>query len=159
MKVIFLDFDGVLNSTIYDRTRDLTKNTSIDETRLPLLKQIIDTTNAKIVLSTSWRRHWNQDNTLCDEIGLWINQLFSKYELKIYDKTPYLHFGVGRKNEILDWLKYSIEPIESYVILDDYAFGWEELSDKLVKTSSTIGRGLEQEHVEKCIAILNDDRW
>jgi len=156
MKVIFLDFDGVLNSTIYDRTRDLAKNTSIDETRLPLLKQIIDTTNAKIVLSTSWRRHWNQDNTLCDEIGLWINQLFSKYELKIYDKTPYLHFGVGRKNEILDWLKYSIEPIESYVILDDYAFGWEELSNKLVKTSPNVGRGLELEHVEKCIAILND---
>lgn len=157
MKVIFLDFDGVLNSAIYDRTRDLTKNTSIDETRLPLLKQIIDTTNAKIVLSTSWRRHWNQDNTLCDEIGLWINQLFSKYELKIYDKTPYLHFGVGRKNEILDWLKYSIEPIESYVILDDYAFGWEELSNKLVKTSPNVGRGLELEHVEKCISILNNN--
>ena len=80
--------------------------------------------------------------------------IVSKYELKIYDKTPYLHFGVGRKNEILDWLKYSIEPIESYVILDDYAFGWEELSNKLVKTSPNVGRGLELEHVEKCISIL-----
>lgn len=57
MRVIFLDFDGVLNSAVYDRTRDLTKNTSIDETRLPLLKQIVDRTNAKIVLSTSWRKH------------------------------------------------------------------------------------------------------
>ena len=157
MKVIFLDFDGVLNSTIYDRTRDLTKNTSIDETRLPLLKQIVDRTNAKIVLSTSWRRHWSPNIALCDDVGLWINKLFSSHGLEIYDKTPHLHFGAGRKNEILDWLKYSIEPVESYVILDDYAFGWEDLSDKLVKTSPTIGLGLEQEHIEKCIFILNNN--
>lgn len=157
MKVIFLDFDGVLNSAIYDRMRDLTKNTSIDETRLPLLKQIVDRTNARIVLSTSWRKHWDPNIALCDDVGLWINELFSRYGLEIYDKTPYLHFGAGRKNEIIDWIKYSIEPIESYVILDDYAFGWEELSDKLVKTSPTIGRGLEQEHIEKCISILNNN--
>ncbi len=157
MKIIFLDFDGVLNSEIYDRTREYTSNTSIDETRLELLKEIVDKTNAKIVLSTSWREHWNKEIDSCDEVGLWINQLFSKHGLEIYDKTPYLHFGAGRKKEILDWLKYSIEPVEKFVILDDYAFGWEELSDKLVKTSPAVGRGLEAEHVKKCISILNDN--
>lgn len=81
--------------------------------------------------------------------------MFAKYGLQIYDKTPYLSFGVGSKNEVLDWIMYSFEPVESYVILDDYAFGWEKISDKLVKTSPCVGRGLEQEHVVKCIAILN----
>jgi len=58
MKVIFLDFDGVLNSVKYDRKRDWNKLTFIDESRLPLLKQIVDSTGAVIVLSTTWRNHW-----------------------------------------------------------------------------------------------------
>ena len=63
MRIIFLDFDGVLNSVKYDRERDITINTNLDESRLPLLKQLVDVTQAKIVLSTSWRRHWNPNLT------------------------------------------------------------------------------------------------
>ena len=51
MKVIFLDIDGVLNSSAYDRKRDWDKLTNIDESRLPLVKRIVDETGAKIVLS------------------------------------------------------------------------------------------------------------
>lgn len=157
MKVIFLDFDGVLNSKAYDKTRDFGDKTFIDETRLPLLKQIVDKTNAKIVLSTSWRSHWAKDDALCDEVGMYINELFSKYGLKIYDKTSCELFGYERKNEILDWIKHSKESIENFIILDDCAFGWEELSDNLVKTSPTFGQGLEPEHVERCVFILRNN--
>ena len=156
MKIVFLDFDGVLNSVIYDRERDMSTNTNIDESRVCLLKQIIDETNAKIVLSTSWRRHWDKNIENCDNIGVWINTIFSKYGLQIYDKTPYLSIGAGRKAEILSWIEFFSEPIKSYVILDDYALGWEELSDRLVKTSPYIGRGLEKEHVKRAIEILNN---
>lgn len=157
MKVIFLDFDGVLNSTKYDRERDMTLNTNIDESRLPLLKQIVEATKAKIVLSTSWRRHWNKNANDCDDVGLWINAVFAKHGLEIYGKTPQLHFGTGRKAEVLSWLEFPPETVESFVILDDYALGWEELGERLVKTSPYIGRGLEKEHVEKAIKILTED--
>ena len=60
IKVIFLDIDGVLNSLAYDRGRK-ENDGNIDETRLPLIKQIVDETQAKIVLSSSWRTHWNKD--------------------------------------------------------------------------------------------------
>lgn len=57
MKVIFLDIDGVLNSRTYDRKRNWNEQTDIDETRLPLIKEIVDATDAKIVLSSTWRQH------------------------------------------------------------------------------------------------------
>ena len=154
MTVVFLDFDGVLNSAKYDEERDKTRNTNIDESRLPYLKRIVEKTGAKIVLTTSWREHWNKNEADCDDVGVWLNALFEKYGLKIYDKTPRLHFGAGRKAEVFSWLEYPPEKIENYVIIDDYGFAWEELGDKLVKTSPYIGRGLEEEHVRKAIEIL-----
>ena len=157
MKIIFLDFDGVLNSAQYDRERDMTTNTNIDESRLPLLKHIVDATQAKIVLSTSWRHHWNKNISACDDVGLWINTIFKKYGMEIYGKTPQLHLGAGRKAEIVSWLEFPPEKVESFVILDDYGFGWEELGERLVKTSPYIGKGLEKEHVEKAIKILTKD--
>lgn len=81
MKILFLDIDGVLNSREYDRKRNWNEQTDIDETRLPLVKEIIDKTGAKIVLISTWRSHWNRDVNLCDEDGMYINRLFSKYGL------------------------------------------------------------------------------
>ena len=158
MKVIFLDFDGVLNSAQYDKIRDVSSNTNLDETRMPLLKQIVDATGAVIVLSTSWRSHWSKKESECTPIGGWINATFAKYGMAIYDKTPQLSFQAGRQKEILSWLEYPPERVDSYVILDDDGLGWGKLSDRLIKTSPHIGKGLEEEHVQKAIAILNGMR-
>lgn len=79
MKVVFLGIDGVLNSAAYDRQRDWTKRTYIDKTRLPLLKQIVDATGAEIVLSSTWREHWNKLPELCDEDGKYISECFAEY--------------------------------------------------------------------------------
>ena len=155
MKVVFLDFDGVLNSRKYDNERDLTKNTNIDESRLPLLKQIIDETDAKIVLSTSWRKHWEKNSCDCDETGTWINELFFKYGMKIYDKTPTFDYTNARSKEIKSWLDNCSQKVKSFVILDDIFFGWDDLFDNLVQTNPYIGRGLEVVHVKKAIEILN----
>lgn len=51
MKVIFLDFDGVMN-TFNDKI--------LQDDKLALLAEIVDKTQAKIVLSTSWREHWEK---------------------------------------------------------------------------------------------------
>ena len=60
MKVIFLDIDGVLNSRAYDRKRNWDELTNIDESRLPLVKNIVDETGARIVLSSTWKTHWDK---------------------------------------------------------------------------------------------------
>ena len=58
MKALFLDFDGVLNTEKYLALYGA-EGVVIDPARLELLKEIIDATGAKIVLSTSWREHWS----------------------------------------------------------------------------------------------------
>lgn len=156
MKILFLDIDGVLNSREYDRKRNWNEQTDIDETRLPLVKEIIDKTGAKIVLISTWRNHWDRDESLCDEDGMYINRLFSKYGLAICDKTPDLGLLSKRKDEVKAWLAEHTGEVESFVILDDYRFGWDDLSDFYIHTNPNYGLGLEEEHVEKAIALLND---
>ena len=155
MKVIFLDIDGVLNSRAYDRKRDLDKLSNIDETRLPFIKKIVDMTDAKIVLSSSWRQHWNKESTRCDDAGRYINKTFAKVDLSIYDKTPDHGIRAFRREEISEWLKEAKEDVETFVIIDDYRYGWGELSDHLVKTEPNFGLGIEEEQVEQAIHILN----
>ena len=139
MKILFLDIDGVLNSREYDRKRNWNEQTDIDETRLPLVKEIIDKTGAKIVLISTWRSHWNRDESLCDEDGKYINRLFSKYGLTIYDKTPDLGLLSKRKDEVKAWLAEHTGEVERFVILDDYRFGWDDLSDFYVHTNPNYG--------------------
>jgi len=153
MNTIFLDIDGVLNSVSYDQQRTLEQG-NIDETRLPLLKQIVDETQALIVLSSSWRKHWEKDLSQCDDVGKEIDELFAKYQLQIYDKTQCLPDN-DRAEEIRTWVSQHND-VNAYVILDDIAFGWGELTPHLVKTNYRIGRGLESKHVQKAIDILSN---
>ena len=155
MKIIFLDIDGVLNSVQYDRSRT-SEQGNIDETRLPLLKNIVDETNALIVLSSSWRKHWEKESQLCDNVGKDLNSIFSQYQLSVFDKTPCLESN-DRAEEIRMWLSVNSETT-AFVILDDIAFGWgDDLQEHLVKTNCRIGRGLENLHVDKAIELLNEN--
>ena len=122
MKVIFLDLDGVLNSRAYDRKRNWDELTAIDETRLPILKSIVEATGAKIVFSSTWRVHWNKDLKECDGDGVYIVETFAKFGLEIYDKTPDLGLYAERRDEIKSWLEGAGEEIESFVIIDDYRY-------------------------------------
>ena len=152
MKVVFIDIDGVLNSVQYDRQRTVEQG-NIDETRLQLLKELVDTTKARIVLTSSWRKHWEKDIAQCDAIGKEINEVFSKYQLAIYDKTECLPSN-DRADEVRTWLKHQGE-IEEYVIFDDIAFGWgDDLQDHLIKTNPRIGYALEAKHIHKAIKLL-----
>ena len=155
MKVIFLDLDGVLNSHSYDRRRNWNELTAIDETRLPILKSIVDATGAKIVFSSTWREHWDKDLEKCDVDGVYIVETFAKYGLEIYDKTPNLGICAERRDEIKSWLEGAAD-IESFVIIDDYRYNWGELAKNFVKTNPNFGLGLEEEHAKIAIEILNN---
>ena len=153
MKLIFLDFDAVLNSYRYDKQRGCNDG-NIDETRMPILFRIVaQTGGADIVLSTSWRKHWSADPNEIDFIGKEIEALFQKYGLKILDKTP-VSENNDRAQEIRMWL--TDHPyVENFVILDDIRFGWGDLQPHVINTNYRIGRGLEESHMEAAIKLLN----
>ena len=152
MKVIFLDVDGVLNSIKdYDEHYKDSENKPIlyddvEERPLLLLKELVDKTGAKIVVSSSWRKI----EKLYHKLG---NALY-EYGMRIYDVTPY-RYNKDRSDEIYEWL-YD-KNIESFVILDDDNFKFEEsgLGKYLIKT--TYDDGLRTEHIEKAIKILNGE--
>lgn len=115
MKVIFLDFDGVLNSNQYNASH-WSPGVLIDPSRMILLKRLVDAANAEIVLSTSWKEHWNQDESLCDETGIIINQIFREHSLKIFDKIP--DTERDRAAGIIKWLSKHPDA-ERFAVIDD----------------------------------------
>ena len=150
MKIIFLDFDGVLNSAKYLRGRE-EYGVVIDPARMVLLKQIADATGAKIVLSTSWREHWSKNQTECNGTGVLINNIFSNFGLQILDKTPMLR--TAREAEIKSWLDDHPE-VENFVVLDDRLMCAPFLEGHFVKTSYYF-HGLDETDTQKAIDILN----
>lgn len=150
MKVIFLDIDGVLNSEQYIRECDGC-GIVIDPSKMVLLKQIVDATDAKIVLSTSWREHWSKDAAQCDSTGVLMNSVFGAYGMQIFDKTLQLH--TRRETEIKSWLDKNPD-VKKYVVLDDMLLSGAFLTGHFVKTSSYFG-GLDEMDVRNAIGILN----
>lgn len=111
MKVVFLDIDGVLNShrTVianggYPHTTRGHERDMFDDTALKLIRGIVRTAGAQIVLSSTWRKFpdW-------EEIGPGL-------DLPIIDRTPSL--SGTRGEEIADWLRRHTE-VERYAIIDD----------------------------------------
>ena len=150
LKIIFLDFDGVLNSAKY-RAGHPAYGVIIDPIRMALLKQIVDATHAKIVLSTSWREHWSNTSSECDDTGGQINHLFKTYGLQIFDKTPKLH--EKRETEIKTWLDEHPE-VDNFVVLDDMFLSADYLKGHFVKTSNYFD-GLVETDTQQAISILN----
>ncbi len=148
MKILFLDFDGVLNTQEY---RDVhgSSGAGIDRARLSLIKKIVDATEAKIVLITSLRVYWDKNPDKCDYFGKVINGVFAEYGLEIYDKTPVSDSG-KREDEILEWIVDNPE-IKNYVVIDDGVLFARFLVGHIVQPKD----GIEKEHAEKAIEILN----
>ena len=93
MKVIFLDIDGVLNGRRFV-PKDDKVGVLIDDTRLDLIKQVVDAIGAKIVLSSSWREHWEKNEIECDDVGKEINKNYSAEEQQNYGAV-----GIGNRTD------------------------------------------------------------
>lgn len=146
MKVIFLDFDGVLNSNKYFINSTENQPFFLEDEKMELLKNIINETNAKIVLSTSWREIWGIDL----EISKKLKEYFDSYNIDIFDVTPCINYN--RVDEINFWIKQ--HKIRSFVILDDITGPWYNLESNVIVTNIDF-QGLTEEHVKKAINILN----
>ena len=145
MKVIFLDFDGVLNSNTFFINSKEKQPFFLEDDKMLLLKEIIDATDAKVVLSTSWREVWGLDL----EISNKLKEYFDSFEINIFDVTECINYD--RFTEISAWIKH--HDIESFVILDDITGPWYELEDYAVITNSDFN-GLTKKDVEQAIKIL-----
>ena len=138
-KIIFLDIDGVLNDgfTILGTGKDFPTKDHLD-----CLKQIVDATNAEIVLSSSWRYYPEYKND--------VKNALRNVQLQFIYVTKEL--PKGRDAEVREWLSRHPE-VENYLILDDLNEFSDELKEHQVLTA--FATGLLPEHVKKAIDILN----
>ena len=144
MKVIFLDFNGVLD------TNEEMDVINIDN--LYRLKRIVDETGSVVVISSSLKDYYYYTGKYSKMLEYLISTLES-VGIDVIGLTPKLR---TREEEINSYLMNHLD-IDGYVILDD-DYEMESLSDHLVKLDNQIipGQvGLEDKHVDKAISILN----
>jgi hypothetical protein len=159
MKVIFLDFDGVLNHLDHFRATSGKRSSEaegLDIECVKRLNRIIEATGAKVCVSSTWRL----GKTLCGLRDILNDRGFVG---KVVGKTPELR-GVSpagtpqeRGDEIQRWINDWTRPtrgVDSFVILDDDS-DMAHLKHLLVQTSFHDG-GLLDCHVERAIRILNN---
>ena len=145
MKVIFLDVDGVLNNDGYfERTKNEKQNRiELDDENIKCLKEIIDLTGAKVVVTSTWK-----------ELRIY-NELISylkSFGIEVYDKT--VHMSYNRGDEIREYL--STHEIDNFIILDDEIFkDFNELILHLVKTDFYNG-GLTEQHKTLALKLMNN---
>ncbi len=146
MKVIFLDFNGILDTW---ENFDV-----IDPSNLERLKKIVAFTGAKVVISSSIKRNYVRTGVKGPNLTMLIDVLLEN-EIDVLGVTPNLDC---REDEILAYLDEHSE-IERYVILDD-DYDMERLSNHLIKLPSQMSgptqRGLEDVHVMQAIMILGE---
>lgn len=131
MNIIFLDIDGVLESIEwrvekFNEVGHVVRGKDrLDPICLNNLKTIVNTTNAKIVLTSSWK--------LLELDMILITQIFNDYNLKIYDVTN--HYPDYRGKEIRDWLS-NHKNVDNFIIIDDEIFkDYNGLEKHIIKTS------------------------
>lgn len=144
IKVLFLDFDGVLTSDAYTqkcvlehRRENLFGIDWFDPDCIAVLRKIVDETGAVIVISSSWRE-LGRDKLLY----LW-RELDMPGEL--YGTTP--EWVLTKKESIEQWL--SDNECDAFVILDDDLLGLQNQ----VKTDPR--KGLMLEDVSSIVDVLN----
>lgn len=149
MKIIFLDWDGVLNNRPYfvehkmSLVKALTNATpAFDPAAVERLNDLVAATGAWVVISSSWRN----GRSLTSLRGHLARRGFRGY---VYGKTPDLP-GRERGDEIRQWLdRHPL--VTSFVVLDDDA-DMTAVRENFVQTS--MDTGLTDDHVTAAIALL-----
>ena len=160
MKVIFLDFDGVLNSQgsfIYESNRRKKHkeqgvkgqvNETLCNVNTANFQYVLDQyPEVKIVISSTWREIHELD---------WLRAKLESYHVdgsRVIDRTPKDYKDANRGLEIQQWLDLHPE-VTHYVIIDDNDWGIIEAhpSQKFVRTSWA--SGFTFDHAEELSAKL-----
>ena len=163
--IIFLDVDGVLNSSAYFEANKGKGRIEINDFHLKMLAKIYHTCDAKIVLSSSWRELDDPSDIHVYWMYEYLVNELARYGMEIIDKTPYVENN--RPLEIKTWLDNHVDKDDiRFVSLDD---DWSKehydeygIGDCLVQTkffcNDVSEGGLQQEHVDKAIEILKGEK-
>ena len=155
MKIIFLDFDGVMDTAYYDHVLSKlrlpgndTFGTIFDPDCVQNLKKIIEKTGADIVVSSSWKHFM----TYKDFIDMWEFRGLPGF---VTDVTPTPDIRRNRGDEIDAWLEECNVECQ-YVIIDDLDatnFNDHQIPRLLVVNPFN---GLDEDTAEKAISLLNN---
>ena len=143
MKVIFLDFNGVLDT--YENMD------TIDEINLHILINAIKKTEAKVVITSSNK---NVFYRIGKHNKIMINLLntLKQNNIEILGITKYLN---TREEEILDYLKTHPQITHYCILDDDYIF--ESMKEHQIKLTNQNdgGNGLQETSIEEIVRKLN----
>jgi hypothetical protein len=139
-RVLFLDFDDVLNTATTLARGELFEGTNIDA-----LNAVIDQTDVAIVVTSTWRL-----GATGEELEELLVNAGVHTRGRVVGATPFLNDRT-RGAEISAWLQQSPQPVESFVILDDRS-DMDFLQERLVQTDPQYG--LVSDQVEEIVARL-----
>ena len=159
-KIIFLDFDGVLNTCWWERKIPVDKyGYAFDPHAVANLAKIIDETGADIVISSSWKfmglsqmqDMWEERNLPGKIIDITPNTVSD--EALLYADLEHMELTPIRGCEIKEWLDTKGKKVSHYAILDDMDNFLTEQHPHFVQTNPEIG--ITEEDAEEVITILN----
>ena len=139
VKIVFLDFDGVINSK---ETKTFSKGR--------ILKHLVELLNplaahAKFIISRNWRY-----GSTPEQLQHFLNQ--HGFIGEVVGRTGILP-EENRGEEIRQFLKEHGDKIDKFVIVDDIIVGMDEpLLERLARTNNDIG--IVQEDVDKALKLL-----
>ena len=149
-KYIFLDFDGVIN----------TQNDKFDKNAMANLRRLLEKTDAKVVISSTWRLQgmeyiqqlWQEHHMQGEVIGLTPSCNSTNFSnVDGQEEWQGLHGCKGL--EIAEWLRLNAKEPYHYVILDDEEDILFNQREHLVKVDGS--KGLNKADVRVAIQILN----
>jgi hypothetical protein len=148
MKVIFLDFDGVLNSHAWFDAEPSPKIDEFDPACVARVDKICRRSGAVVVISSSWRSG-TPFHRLADFL------MAQGLQAKVVGTTPadYQEKFRERGDEIEEWISRNRKNLESFVILDDDG-DMGKLKKFLVQTDPKIG--ITDADVDSAVAILEE---
>ena len=143
MKIIFLDFDGVLLPLPANGNfeRELEPN----EEAVKNLNLLYQLTGARVVVTSSWR-NGRTERELGTLLAIW------GFNGPVYGKTSDNSGEEDRKEQINRWLHDTPAVVESFVILDDDRTDLESLANYLVSPKPDVG--LQYHDVVEALRIL-----
>ena len=169
MNVIFLDFDGVIDTNYYKSYEQV-------EEKVKILSYICHEYDCKVVIEASAKDAINEETLEVDKEATWvlkIFELFKKYDIECIGRTPNVskpnndisEFPMWKEDEIILYL-YRHPEIDHFCVIDDDDLtdthkksDLDKVRDHLVKTNDFLmdnpkDEGLQFYHKEKIGDIL-----
>jgi hypothetical protein len=144
-KILFLDFDGVLNSHVFAKKKP-GGVLGLDPLAIELVNYICKRTNAFVVVSSTWRLGETKDSLqdMLNSVGFTGTIIGTTPDLSGHlDQKTGLWIGSSQRgDEIQAWIdsyqQFTYGPIESFAIIDDDS-DMCHLASRHVKTSFSVG--------------------